>query len=351
MSPIFRLCLAVILVSNACADLAWADCEAYRHLEDKAWVDGDCMETPLGERWWPHPIWGEDDEAGSTNWYTKAEVVHRALAMIKTGNVLNIGHTYTADMPLFGSRQFTLRIIGAPTGAVGGENRGIWYDEFVATEIGQVGTQFDGLGHFGVRVGAPGDKTEMRFYNGFSAEQMDGPYGLQKLGTQALHPIVARGVLIDVAAARGIEAMEVGQVITLDDVKAALERQGMADFELMPGDVVLFRTGWEKYWVVDNDKYNEGAPGIGMEVARWLSEGRAGVTGGDTWPVEAVPNPDPDCVFCVHSFLQARHGIVNHENLSLAELASRGVYQFAYVYTPVPIEGATGSTGSPIAMW
>ena len=122
--------------------------------------------------------------------------------------------------------------------------------------------------------------------------------------------------------------MEVGQVITLDDVRAALERPGMVDFELMPGDVVLFRTGWEKYWVVDNDKYNEGAPGIGMEVARWLSEGRAGVTGGDTWPVEAVPNPDPDCVFCVHSFLQARHGIMNHENLSLTELASRGVYQF-----------------------
>ena len=88
MSPIFRLSLAVILVSSACADLAWADCEAYRHLEDKAWVDGDCMETPLGERWWPHPIWGEDDEAGSTNWHTKPEVVQRALAMIKTGNVL-----------------------------------------------------------------------------------------------------------------------------------------------------------------------------------------------------------------------------------------------------------------------
>ena len=124
MSPIFRLSLAVILVSSACADLAWADCEAYRHLEDKAWVDGDCMETPLGEHWWPHPIWGEDDEAGSTNWYTKPEVVQRALAMIKTGNVLNIGHTYTADMPLFGSRQFTLRIIGAPTGAVGGRTAG-----------------------------------------------------------------------------------------------------------------------------------------------------------------------------------------------------------------------------------
>jgi len=69
----------------------------------------------------------------------------------------------------------------------------------------------------------------------------------------------------------------------------------------------------------------------------------------DTWPVDAAP--DPDCQFCVHSFLQTRHGIVNQENLTLSALAEQGVYQFAYFYTPVPIRGATGSIGSPSAMW
>ena len=55
--------------------------------------------------------------------------------------------------------------------------------------------------------------------------------------------------------------------------------------------------------------YNDGCPGIGMEVARWIAEDvQAGVTGGDTWPVDAVPNPDPDCVFCVHQYLQTRQG-------------------------------------------
>jgi kynurenine formamidase len=329
----------------------WADCEAYRSLEGKSWVDGKCMETPLGERWWPHPLWGEGDQAGSTNWYTKPEIVARALAQVKQNRVVKIGQEYSSDMPLFGERQFSLRIPGGPTGDGSGGNQVVWNDEFLAAEVGQVGTQFDGLGHVGIQIGKAGDKNQIRFYNGFTGSEVQDAYGLKKLGTEHLHPIVARGVLIDVAAARGVDVMKAGEVISLADVRTALKKQGMADFELRPGDVVLFRTGWEKYWVVDNDQYNAGCPGIGMEVARWLAENDVGVTGADTFAVDAVPNPDPDCEFCVHSYMQTRHGIVNQENLTLSVLAEQGVYQFAYFYTPVPIRGATGSIGSPAVMW
>ena len=315
----------------------------------KPWVDGNVMETPLGSKWWPHPIWGEGDEAGSTNWYKKPEVVLRALAMIKKGETMELGHDYHADMPLFGARKFSLRIPGTPTGGPWGPNQIMYNDEFLSTEVGQVGTQFDGLGHIGTQVGSNGDKNEMRWYNGFTAADMGNPYGLNHLGTQELHPIIARGVLIDVRALKGRD-MEAGEVITMADVNAALERQGMSDFELMEGDAVVFRTGWESRWG-DPIAYNAGCPGIGMEVARWVADGKVGVTAGDTWPVDAVPNPDPDCVFCVHTFLQTRHGIVNHENLRLSELAEAGVYQFAYFFAPAPIRGGTGSMGTPVAMW
>lgn len=261
-------------------------------------------------------------------------------------------------MPLFGARNFSLRMPGTPTGGPFGSNVLMYNDEFLATEIGQVGTQFDGLGHIGVQIGAAGDKSEMRWYNGNSAAEMGSPYGLQQLGTEKLHPIVARGILLDIAGARGVESMEAGQVITMADVENALERQGMAGFEFAEGDAILFRTGWEKYWIVDNAKYNNGCPGIGMEVARWLAEEvRAGLSGADTWPVEAVagvgtPNEVPEgCVFCVHGYLQTRHGIVNQENLRLAELADAGVYTFAYMFSPLPIAGATGSPGAPIALY
>lgn len=346
---IAALALGGLLVAGSPAH---ADCTpgTWKECAGKPWVDGNKMETPLGSKWWPHPIWGGDDEAGSTNWYTKPEVIMRAMAQVKTGKAYKLGHPYTANMPLFGARKFSLRIPSAPTGGAFGANQVMWNDEFLATEIGQVGTQFDGLGHIGVNVGDGGNKADMRWYNGITAAEMITPYGLVKLGTEKLHPIVARGIMLDIAAVRGVESMAKGEVITMEDVKAALKKQGMEGFEFMEGDAIIFRTGWEKHWG-DPATYNDGCPGIGMEVARWIAEDvKAGVTGADTWPVDAVPNPDPACAFCVHTYLQTRHGIVNQENMKLSELAADGVYQFAYIYSPAPVAGATGSIGAPVAI-
>jgi len=220
----------------ACAD-NWQDCAG------KPWVDGDKMETPLGSKWWPHPIWGEGDEAGSTNWYKKPEVVMRALALVKKGETMKLGHEYEAGMPLFGARKFSLRIPGTPTGGPFGATQLMYNDEFLATEIGQVGTQFDGLGHIGVTMGAPGEMGAMRWYNGFTATEMHNSYGLNKLGTEKLHPIVARGILIDVAAIWGKD-MVAGDLITMAHVKQAL----LLICELcpqracnLPGYIVLYR--------------------------------------------------------------------------------------------------------------
>jgi len=331
--------------AGACTQDDWKACAG------KPWVDEGPMETPLGPKWWPHPIWGEGDEAGSTNWYTKPEVLARAMGASKGDKVYKLGHAYTASMPMFGARKFSLRIPSLPTGSMDGlgGNKVTWNDEFLATEVGQVGTQFDGLGHIGVVVGPPGDVREMIWYNGYTGSDLHGAYGLGKLGTEKLHPIVARGILIDVAAIWDGD-MAAGDEITMEHIRKALEAQGMADFEFAEGDAIIIRTGWEQYWG-DPAVYNNGAPGMGIEVARWIAEEvKAGVTGSDTWPAEVVPNPDPTCVFCVHTFLQTRHGIVNQENMKLSELAADKVYVFTYIYSPAPIEGATGSMGAPIAI-
>lgn len=350
-----NLAIGALLLAGAVSfsGIAKAECtpENWKDCAGKPWVDGTNMETPLGAKWWPNALWGAGDEAGSTNWYTKPEVIMRAMAQVKTGKTMKLGHPYTADMPLFGARKFTLRIPGAPTGGAFGSNQVMWNDEFLATEIGQVGTQFDGLGHIGVNIGKGGNKSEMRWYNGVTAEEMITPYGLTKNGVEKLHPIVARGILLDIAAARGVDSMVKGEEITMADVQAALKKQGMEGFQFAEGDAIIFRTGWEKHWG-NPAVFNDGCPGIGMEVARWVAEDvKAGVTGADTWPVDAVPNPDPGCVFCVHTYLQTRHGIVNQENMKLSELAAAGVYQFAYIYTPTPVAGATGSMGAPIAIY
>ncbi len=333
-------------------DRVWAECSAqdWKGCAGKPWVDGEVMETPLGSKWWPNPLWGEGDEAGSTNWYTKPEVTMRAMAQVKAGQVYSLGQPYSSEMPLFGQRKFSLRIPGTPSGGPFGANKLVYHDDFLATEIGQVGTQFDGLGHIGVQIGVDGDRNHMRWYNGFTNTEIGSAYGLMKLGVEKLHPIVARGILIDLVGVLG--DMEAGQAATMADVRAALERQGMANFQFKAGDAVLFRYGWERHWA-DPDKFNEGCPGVDMEVARWLAETvQVGVTGGDTWPgTDPVPYPgEPACGFCVHTYLQARHGIVNQENLALKQLADDEVYVFAYIFNPSPIVGATGSMGSPLAI-
>jgi kynurenine formamidase len=97
--------------------------------------------------------------------------------------------------------------------------------------------------------------------------------------------------------------------------------------------------GWETHWD-DPATFNAGQPGICMDVARWVAEEvKAGVTGGDTWAAtDLVPYPgEPGCAFCLHQFLQTRHGIVNQENLALKKLADDGVYVSTYIYSPVPI--------------
>lgn len=299
------------------------------------------------QRWWPSK-WGEGDEAGASNHITPAKVLDAA-KWIRDGKVYKIGRVYEQGMPLFGARAFTLRIPGGPTGGPFGGNKLVYNDEFLATEIGQVGTQFDGLGHIGIQLGKDGDKSEMRFYNGFTSAEINDAYGLKKLGTEKLKPLFTRGHLVDIQAVKG-RMLDAGEEIMVADIRAALQRQNMQESDIKPGDAIFFHTGWGSLWMKNNDRYNGGEPGIGMEVARWVIEKDLCLTAADTWAVEVVPNPDKNLAFPVHGELQTKHGILNHENLVFDELIAERKYQFVYIFTPSPIKGATGSNGCPIAV-
>ena len=265
------------------------------------------------DKWWPSK-WGAEDQAGASNHITPAKVLEAA-KWIKDGKIYKIGHNYDSKMPLFGARAFTLRIPGSPTGGPFGDNRMVYHDEYVSTEIGQVGTQFDGLGHIGIQLGAEGDKREMRFYNGHAAADFSDAYGLKKLGVENCKPFFTRGHLIDMVAVKG-RMMEAGEEISVADVRAALLKQNIAEADIKPGDAIFFHTGWGSLWGKNNDKFNSGEPGIGLDVANWVIEKDLSLTGADTWAVEVVPNPDKTLAFAVHATLQTKHGILNHENLA-----------------------------------
>ena len=302
---------------------------------------GTMTESETAADFWPSR-WGADDQAGASNWITPEKVME-AVNLIETGEIYELGQQYTHEMPLFGNRTYSLTIPGAPTGGPfpGGL---IYHDEFIVGELGQVGTQFDGLGHVGyIHNGVE------RFYNGFTEDQIMGGYGLQQLGVEIIKPIFARGVLIDIADYKG-EMLDAGTVVTMEDVNGALAAQGMSEDDITDGDVVLFHYGWGDLWGVDDDRYNSGAPGIGMEVAKWLSGQNITLVGADTWPVEVVPSEDANDAFAVHKHLLTENGILIHENLNLGTLADDEVYEFAYIFVRVPFKGGTGSPGSPIAV-
>jgi kynurenine formamidase len=288
------------------------------------------------------------DEAGGTNHITQQKVLE-TVKYIQNGRIYKLARNYEQAMPCFGKRSFMLRMPAAPTGGPFGGNKVVYNDEYLATEIGQTGTQFDGLGHIGVQFGKDGDQSEMRFYNGFTMAEMANPYGLKKLGVEKLKPIFTRGHLVDIQAVRG-RMMDRGEEITVADVRAALAKQNMQEADIKPGDAIFFNTGWGSLWLKNNDRFNSGEPGIGLEVAQWVVEKDLCMTGADTWATEVVPNPDKGLIFPVHVELLPKHGILNHENLIFDELIAKGVYQFVFIFPPVPVKGATGSNGCPIAV-
>jgi len=309
--------------------------------------EAQAQTPPPAEKWWPSR-WGLNDEAGASNWITPEKVLD-AVKWIRDGKIYRIGRVYEAGMPLFGVRIFAVRIPGSPTGGPFGQNKLVYHDEFVTTEIGQVGTQFDGLGHIGIQQGKDGDKNEIRFYNGVALQEMADANGLKKLGVEKCKPFFTRAHLVDVAGLKG-RMLDAGEEIMVADVRAAMDKQGLKDADIKPGDAIFFNTGWGSLWMKNNDRFNSGEPGIGVEVARWVIGKQPALIGGDTWATEVVPNPDKNLAFPVHGEVIAKNGIFNHENLNFDELIRDRKYQFVYVFSPMPIKGATGSAGGPIAI-
>ena len=286
------------------------------------------------DRWYPSR-WGADDQRGAANRLTPAKVLE-AKDLIKQGTVYQLGHVYESGMPMFGTRHYSLRIPQAF--AMPGRNQAVYHDEIISGELGQIGTQFDGLGHLGI-----GDL----FYNGNRRSEFAQAEGLMRLGIENVGPIVTRGVLIDVARFKGVEQLQGGYEITLADLQGALQRERV---EIRSGDMVLLHTGWGGLWMKDNARFVENAPGIGLAAAQFLVDKEVVVVGSDTWGVEVMPNPDSSLSAPVHQLLIARNGIYLHENLITDALARDSVYEFAYIYAPLRLKGATGSPGNPIAV-
>lgn len=296
----------------------------------------------LAQSWMPPPEnqrcpskWGAGDEKGSMN-HQKPDAVLKASKLIRAGEVIELGHVLRAGIPLQATRQFnvhTKRTNMNPQVNQRGSN-----EELVTTELGQVGTQFDGFAHQ-----THGDS----FYNCFKVSETATRNGFTKLGIEKVGAIFTRGVMIDVAGLKGVETLPDSYEITPDDLQQALKRQNMT---LQPGDAVIIHTGWGRLWGKENARYMTRSPGIGIAAGQWLVTQDPLLLGADNIPVEVAPPKDKMLSGPIHQMMLVVHGIHLLENMKLDELAAKKVYEFAFVMQPLKLQGATGSTVAPIAI-
>jgi kynurenine formamidase len=279
--------------------------------------------------------WGAADQRGAAN-HMKPETVLRATRLIKTGQVFELGRVLNQSMPIGATRTFELHT--KRTNMNPGSNRRGSNEEMVVAEIGQVGTQFDGFSHQTI-----GDS----LYNCIKLDDVATRTGFTKLGVENVGAIVTRGVLVDVAAAKGVEMLPDSYEISVADLQAALQKQSLT---LQPGDAVIVHTGWGKLWGKDNGRYMKVNPGLGAAAAEWIAKQDPILVGADTAPINVTPSPDPQLSNPVHQIMLVVHGIHLLENMRLDELAAARAYEFALMVQPLKLQGATGSTVAPIAI-
>lgn len=189
-------------------------------------------DLPKGENdFYPNAwgVFGREDQLGTLNHLTPDRVMN-ALKSVQSGRVVNLNLSLDEFNPALIVHR------GLPTHEVFGLNK-FHRDERVDNLFTQASTQIDGLRHFA--------NPDQGFYNNFDGDKLVA--GTSELGLQnvAQRGIVGRGLLLDVERYRKSTGHPIDQSqseqITVDQLESTLEFQGS---EVLPGDILLIRTGW-----------------------------------------------------------------------------------------------------------
>jgi len=286
--------------------------------------------------------WGADDEIGAAN-HVDAEQVKMAAGLVKEGKTHPLGIVIDPNMPAFPPRGMMMQVVKQDHLEEGMGWNAAFNDDVAQLWFG-IGPQLDGLGHFGQGTG-----DEAVYYNCNNVLDFVTLSGLTKLGIEKVPPLVGRGVLIDMAKHKGVETLEAGEGITSDDLKAAMQEQGV---EVREGDVVLIHTGWtDAKLESDPEAWGSGEPGITNEAAEYLASLNPMAVGADTWGVDVAPAVEGDRVFHGHVTLIKENGIYLLETMNTGPLAEQGVNEFMFVLGQARVKGAVQMMINPVAMW
>ncbi|MBB5052615.1 kynurenine formamidase [Afipia massiliensis] len=286
---------------------------------------------------WTKSKWGPADEIGAANYLTP-ELTLKAAQLVKTGKTYALGIPVDSKTPAYPPRGFKVTIVQPGQAGIPGlgPSKTTYNDDILEGWVG-VGSQIDGLGHIGV---------EHVYYNGNKLADFADPTGLKKLGIEKVPPIVARGVLLDMAAHYGVDVVKEGTAFNVKEIEEVAKKQGV---EIRQGDVVLFHTGWISLIGNDDKRYNSAEPGLGVEGAKYLTGKGVVAIGADTWGLEVIPFESKN-IFEVHQILLPMNGTYILENMNTAELAKDKAYEFMFVLGQPRFKGAVQSMINPVAI-
>ena len=287
--------------------------------------------------------WGADDERGTLNLITD-DHVRRAAALVQSGRRIPLALPLSPDGPQLGfvrgrtNPQRTMVAVHEPLG----DDNGVRFNDD-AVQMGlQAATHWDALAH----VSYSG-----RMYNGFPTSAVTDD-GAAHLGADRLGPITGRGVLLDVAAAHGVDRLEGGLALTPDHLNAAEKHAGV---EVGQGDIVLLRTGQVQLLLAgDKVAYAISTAGPSMQTVSWFRERDVAAVATDNLSFEVFPGESPDVVLPVHMLHIVEMGLLQGQNFDLealsADCARDGRYTFLLLATPEPFVGGCGAPVAPVAV-
>ncbi|MGR4850587.1 cyclase family protein [Streptomyces sp. LARHCF252] len=288
--------------------------------------------------------WGADDELGTLNLITD-EVVREAAATVRTGrrvplalplrqNGVQTGMIPGRVDPLHVMVQVNQELFGPGTVACS--------DDAVTMGL-QAATHWDALPH----VSHSG-----RIYNGRPADSITAHGGAGFSGIDKVRHLVSRGVLLDVARARGTDRLDGGYAVTPEDLDAAEE---LAGTRVRAGDIVLVRTGQVQVCLAgDRHAYAYPSPGLSIRTPEWFHARDVAAVANDTLTFEVFPPEVDDLWLPVHALDLVEMGMPQGQNWNLEKLSTAcgeaGRYAFLLTATPEPFAGATGSPVAPVAV-
>ena len=285
--------------------------------------------------------WGADDEIGRLNWITP-ETNRAILEHLDGSHVFDLNVEYFIGMPSWvaaGDPPYGIWMTHTPQGSVHDNLSGVGSDvhekySYCGDSIHMYthcGTHIDTLNHLG-HYG--------KFWNGWTADKDLGSRIWTKGGLEKYPPVIARGVMLDVAGMHGVDCLPDSYAVTPKDLEDTAKKQGV---DLVKKSVVLVRTGRMTVWP-DFDGYLVNTPGISLGSAKWLCEQVGAMCiAGDTIGLEVLPSEEADVFLPVHAYMFATAGAQIIEVVNMEEIAAEKQYEFAFLGFPLKLRGATGA--------